>query len=222
MRTLLLSVVFAVITFNTFAVSNLGGLILSSVKNDSTLVDSIKSTSSDENASVNKHDSLPVAEGFDKIVRKSGKIIECKVTYKNLFEITYITKGEKNESRISTSQVKEIQYADGKVFVVDNTPDKGKKDWAVKKSQQEWEKIVITSEPADVAGMKEKGPIEASFEAQKFNVDNETMERSILIMLKRKAFNLKASHVLIVDKVVNRMYGELPSMKIKAIAYISE
>ncbi len=64
-----------------------------------------------------------------------------------------------------------------------------------------------------------KCPIEAVFEAKKMNTTNELMEKNVIAILKKKAYSMKATAILIIEKNINRMYGELPSIEIKAIAY---
>jgi hypothetical protein len=164
-------------------------------------------------------DSKIVADKLDKIIKRNGDSILCKITSKNLFEVNYLVPGNKKALRISAANIKEIFFANGKYELVDNNPEKKKKDWTVAPAEKEWDNIVITNDPKDVDELAEKGPIEAVFEAKKMSTSNELMEKNVTVILKKKAFAMKANVILIVEKNINRMYGELPSIEIKAIAY---
>jgi hypothetical protein len=159
---------------------------------------------------------------FDKIVKQNDDTIFCTITDKNLYEISFIKPNSKYENKISTKTIKEIFYSDGKYELVDNNPEKKNKEWVVTASEIEWKNIIITSKPEEVAGLIDKGPMEAKFEAKKTNTDNETLERSVYTMLKRKAYSMKATTVLVTKKNFFRAYGEIPYVEVKAIAYGKE
>jgi hypothetical protein len=160
-----------------------------------------------------------VADKLDKIIKRNGDSIICKITSKNLFEVNYLKPGDKKEIKLSTANIKEIYFASGKYELIDNNPEKKKKDWTVAPTEKEWDKIVVTNNPNDVEDLVEKGPIEAVFEAKKMSTTNELMEKNVMAILKKKAYAMKANTILIVEKNINRMYGELPSIEVKAIAY---
>jgi hypothetical protein len=156
---------------------------------------------------------------LDKIIKRNGDSIFCKITSKNLFEVSYLKSGSNKEYKLSSANIKEIFFANGKYELIDNNPEKKKKDWTVTPTEKEWDKIIMTNDPKDVDDMVEKGPIEAVFEAKKMNTTNELMEKNVIAILKKKAYSMKATAILIIEKNINRMYGELPSIEIKAIAY---
>jgi hypothetical protein len=163
-----------------------------------------------------------VAEKFDKIIKRNGDSIFCKITSRNLFEVNYLKPGSEKVTKLSTANIKEIFFANGKYVLIDNNPEKKKKDWTVAPAEKEWDNIIVTNNPKDVDDLVEKGPIEALFEAKKMTTNNELMEKNIIVMLKKKAYSMKATTILVVEKNINRMYGELPSIEIKAIAYAKQ
>lgn len=163
-----------------------------------------------------------LSEKEDKIIKKNGDSILCKILNKNLFEIEYVKDADKKHYKISSSVVKEIYYANGKYDLVDNNPEKKKKDWALTHVDPDWNKIIITYEASDVAGLVEKEPIDAFFESTKMTADNEFLEKNAYSILKKKASSMKATTVLIIEKNINRTYGELPNITVKAVAYGKE
>ena len=159
---------------------------------------------------------------LDKIIKRNGDSILCKIIDKNLYEVEYQKPGSKANIKLSTASIKELFYSDGKYELIDNNPEKKKKDWTVTAAEKDWNKVLVTSEPSDVAGMIEKGSIEATFEAKKMNTDVNFLERNAYSILKKKAYSLKAVAVLVVSKTFNRTYGELPNIVVKAVAYGKE
>lgn len=210
--------------FNTLASS----LFVDSIK-----VDSTKVTKIEPQKQVSIKDSLIPASpakqqlsydtaGLDKITKKNGDVLIVKIINKNIYEVEYKIPGEVNSKKLNKNNIKEIKYANGKVEVLDNNPEKKQKDWAVVASENEWSKIKVVYNASDVTGMVEKGQIDSEFEAKKMNTEDETLERTAIVVLKKKAFALKASTILITEKTFDRQYGELPAIKMKATAYGNE
>ncbi len=165
---------------------------------------------------------MPRISDFDKIMKRNGDSILCNITSKNLYEVEYTKPKSKTKLKLSTANIKEIFYANGKYELIDNTPEKKKKDWTVAASEIDWKNVTITYEPTDVTGLIEKGQIDAYFEAKKMTSENEVLERNAYAILKKKAYSMKATIVLITDKKFNRMYGEMPSITIIGVAYGKE
>jgi len=162
------------------------------------------------------------SEKEDKIIRRKGDSILCKILSKNIYEIEYVKAGDKTHHKINTAAIKEIFYGNGKYELVDNNPEKKKKDWALTHVDPDWSKIIITYEANDMAGLVEKGPIDAFFESNKMTAENEFLEKNAYSILKKKASSMKATTVLITEKNINRTYGELPNITLKAVAYGKE
>jgi hypothetical protein len=157
--------------------------------------------------------------GMDKIVRRNGDALFGKVIGKNIYEIQYKRKRDNVIRKVSTSNVKEIIYANGKVDLIDNNPEKKSKDWISVAAENDWAKIQVFSEASQVEGATEIGEIEAEYVAKKMDAQNDLLEKNIIITLKKKALTMKANAVLIIDKKFERNYGELPFITVKAVAY---
>jgi hypothetical protein len=162
--------------------------------------------------------SMPV-EIIDTIIKQNGDKLMVIIKDKNLYEVKYYSTGNKVLQVISSSNIKEIHYADGHIETIDSIPEKKSKDFTAKNHTNDWEQIIVTYKPKEVALLIEKSPVEVEFIPDKFNADNEFLERSAIVVMKKKAFFMKASAVLIVEKSFNREYGEFPSIVLKGIAY---
>lgn len=175
---------------------------------------------------VEKDTLIPIVKdaelAYDTIFKKSGFAVLCKVLDKNLYEIKYIKKGEKLERKISTRDLKSVSYADGRVDIIDNNPQKTKKDWVTTTSEVEWRRIKHFYNANEVAGMVEKGELEAEYVAAKVTMGNDVLERNAIAILQKKASNLKANAILILSKDIKREYGEIPSIRMTAKAYSKE
>jgi hypothetical protein len=156
---------------------------------------------------------------FDKIIRKNGEIISCKVVNTNIYEIEYTLFGETISKKINKENVKEIRYASGKVENLVDSPEKRQKDWAVTSTVQDWSKIKVAKDASEVSGLTDKGNIDSEFEANRINTDDGTLERTAIVVLKKKAYALNATTILILTKDFTREYGEMPGVKITAKAY---
>ncbi len=184
----------------------------------SKVIPSFKKDSVVSRPEIKEASSTPV----DTIFKKSGFAILGKVLDKNLFEIKYIKKGEKLERKMSTRELTSIHYANGKFELIDNTPEKSKKDWVTATSEVEWKRVKVVNDEASVAGMVEKGDVEVDYEAKKINMGNDLMERNAIAILQKKANALKAEVILITSKDIKREYGEIPSIRMTAKAYSKE
>ena len=206
--------------------------LASSIKNDSIKFDSTKVSENKTQNPENVKDSLTPTSltkqqisndttDLDKITKKNGEVLMVKVINKNIYEVEYKIPGEADSKKMNKANIKEIRYSNGKVETLNNS-EKKQKDWVVAPAENDWSKIKVVYNASDVAGMVEKGPIDSEFEAKKMNTEDETLERSAIVVLKKKAFALKANTILITEKTFDRQYGEFPAIKIKAIAYSKE
>lgn len=132
-----------------------------------------------------------------------------KISYKEVF---YTEPGEMTLFKIDRRKVHKIIYKSGLVEILNsvekNIPDS--KDWKV---------ILVTENPEDVADYIMLEKIKGDSQYVKEDASNETLERSALVILKKKASLLDADAILITDREFFRGYGEPPKLTIKGIAY---
>lgn len=163
------------------------------------------------------------SERYDTIVKKTGGKMKVKITGKNVHEVTFFMPGEKKEKRLSTGFIKELHYADGRVDLIDNTPEKiTAKDAILLIPESEWKKVEVAKSEIEVKDLVEKEVIEAEAEGKKYTTADSFLERNAIVILRKKAVNLKATKILVIDKIVTREYGELPKMRVIAKAYAKE
>jgi hypothetical protein len=195
--------------------------------------DTIKSVSKQETIdSTKKAEVAPAAPitsepaastGLDTIVKKTGGKMKVRITGKNVHEVTFIIPGEKKEKKLSTGYIKELRYADGRVDLIDNTPEKiTAKDVNLMIPESEWKKVEVAKSEIEVKDLVEKEVIEAEAEGKKYTTTDSFLEKNAIVILRKKAVNLKATKILVIDKIVTREYGEYPKMKVIAKAYAKE
>lgn len=156
---------------------------------------------------------------LDTIIKKSGGKMRVKIEGKNLFEILFKMPGQKITKKMSTSSIREIRYANGKIEVLDNNPEKRPKDWIPPVSEVEYSKITIAKDESEIGTLIEMGKLEAIYESKKMMTENSFLEKNALIILRKKAVALKATTILVTFKEITRQYGEYPSITMKATAY---
>jgi len=156
---------------------------------------------------------------LDTIIKKTGGKMKVKVEGKNLFEILFKMPGQKITKKMSTSSIREIRYANGKIEVLDNNPEKRPKDWIPPVSEVEYSKIIIAKDESATNSLIEMGDLEAIYESKKMMTENSFLEKNALIILRKKAVALKATTILVTFKEVTRQYGEFPFITMKATAY---
>jgi hypothetical protein len=156
---------------------------------------------------------------LDTIIKKSGGRMKVKIEGKNLFEILFKYPGQKITKKMSTSSIKEIRYANGKIEIIDTSPEKRPKDWVPVVAEVEYSKIEIAKDASNVANLVEMGEVEAYYMSRKMMAENSFLEKNALIILRKKAVTLKATTILVTYKDIVRQYGEFPSIAMKATAY---
>lgn len=196
------------------------------VKSDSTTLtpadsNSVKIQQKPNNTGKQPEGQLMNFSAYDTIVKTNRKKVIAKVLNQNLFDIEVIYPGNNKTQTISTSVVKEIRLANGRVKVVDNRPESQEKDW-VNKGEVDWKDVIVTNDAAQITGLTEVGSIEISYESNKMDVKTDYMEKMATVSLKRKAFKMAATTVLITGKDVTREYGEYPQLTLKGVAYTKE
>jgi hypothetical protein len=206
----------------------IGLTIIIQAQTDSVKVTKPDSVVNKDTVTINKPVEKKMPEGvilnfsaYDTIVKTNRKKVIAKVLDINIFDIEVVYPNTSKSQTINTSIVKEIRYANGRVRVVDNRPEVQEKDW-VSKGEVDWKDILVTYDAAEITGMIEKGPISITYESNRMDVKSDYMEKMAIISLKRKAFKMAATAVLLTNKDVKREYGEYPKLTIKGVAYSNE
>jgi hypothetical protein len=159
----------------------------------------------DENKAAN---SAP--EKSDTIIKLGGKKISCTVLKENATSFTY-TLPEKSElNEMPKKDVQTVIYRNGRKRDV-NKPVFQVID------QSHWEAVLVTENPAEVDGLYKIGAIKTTAASE--SRSPEAAKSSATIRLQKKAANMGALIVLIVDSELKGGYGEIPGCELIGVAY---
>jgi hypothetical protein len=159
----------------------------------------------------------------DKIITYGREVFVGKIHNITYSEVRFTVPFEDHLTSLKRSDISQILYADGRRDVFIPLEDRTVKQKElvdpariIIKNQKDWMKVRVTEEPADVAGLVERGEIKASWEAETGNVSNDDLMRNVSVILKKKAAVLKAHIVLIESKFFQKAYGDLPKVEVRA------
>ncbi len=170
-------------------------------------------------------DSAALAQ-YDKIITFDREVFVGKIYNISFSELRLTWPHDDKLHSIKRSRISQILYGDGRrdLFIaLDDRTVKHKElvdtSRILIKNQKDWMKVRVTEDPADVNGLKPKGSLEASYEAEMGNASNEDLMRHAGLILKKKAASLKAHYVLVETKFFKKSYGDLPSVEVTARAF---
>ncbi len=159
-------------------------------------------------------------DDFDKVITRKNENLFVKITENNIFDIHFTYPLNTIENVMEKSQIKKIIFSDGTAEVVAGEAEiKKEGDTLIIVDEKDWEKVDTTSLAENVFGLTDKGEISILYEADKFNMPSDLMEKNALIILRKRTARLKAHMILIEDIQFQRAYGELPYVEIKGKAF---
>ena len=160
--------------------------------------------------------------GYDKIITYAREVFVGKIHNITFSEVRFTYPFENELTSLNRSDISQILYANGRRDVFIPLEDRTVKQKElvdptriIIKSQKDWMKVRVTEEPAEVAGLVERGEIKAVYEAGTGNVNNDDLMRNAAIILKKKAAVLKSHLVLIDSKFFQKAYGDLPKVEVR-------
>jgi hypothetical protein len=164
--------------------------------------------------------------GYDKIITFDREVYVGKIHNVSFSEVRLTYPNESQLNAIKRSRISQILYASGRrdVFIaLDDRTVKQKElvdtSRIIIKNQKDWMKVRVTEDPMDIIGLKTKGDLTASYEADMGNAENDELMRQAAIILKKKAASLKAHYVLVETKFFQKSYGDLPRVEVTARAF---
>lgn len=174
-----------------------------------------------ENAEVNKKDSTEAQVKdttvkqvkVDTIYRHDGTIMAVDVKKIYLNDLYYSLPGEEKVNKMDQRLVHKIIYNSGKIEVLnEKTPEV--------REVGDYRKVKVTDNPEDVEGLIEVAKLEAVAEGSDRGYSTpKSLERTAIIVLRKKAALVNADIVLITDKKTNVAFGEIPSVTLHGTAY---
>ncbi|HAF27853.1 MAG TPA: hypothetical protein DCG75_02295 [Bacteroidales bacterium] len=137
--------------------------------------------------------------------------VDVKRIYLN--DLYYSLPGDSKVNKMDQRLVHKIEYKSGKVEVLNETaPDV--------REVGDYRKVKVTEDPDDVEGLIEVAKLEAKSEgSDKGYATPKSLERTAIIVLRRKAALVNADIVLIIEKKSNVAFGEIPATTLYGIAY---
>lgn len=187
--------------------------------------DSIFSSTFHKLVMLSNFDSSIIAR-YDKILTYDHQVFIVKIQNITPSHILFLYPFNPEIHSISRTEVSQIHYGKGKIDIFLPLADKIGFDKQIVdtsriivRNRRDWEKVTITEKPEDIAGMVNKGTISAFYEADFVSAGNDYLEKNASIILKKKAANMNAPVVLLINKSFHKAYGDLPSLELEGIIY---
>lgn len=150
----------------------------------------------------------------DVIKTFDGKVLKGKIEKLSLTDVFYYKTGEEKLSSVQRRLVNTIQYADGRIEVINESLQ-------IKQEIKDYRKIKIVKKKREIANMIEVGSLEAKREGGKTGefVTVKELERNALIELRKRAALLNADYVYYYNRKVTMGYGDIPEVIVYGKAY---
>lgn len=144
----------------------------------------------------------------DKIVKMNGETVAVKVTAVTDREVSFTYPGEQTVNVIGVNQVKEIDFASGRVQMLTKRVEIN--------NENDWGKVVVTTVPGDVQGLVSKGDVVAAAIPMTAFSSQEALNERATEKLKRKAAKMGAHIILLTSDQNSILAGKTVK---KGVAY---
>lgn len=152
-------------------------------------------------------------EKTDIIYQHDGTQLQVDVKRIYLNDLYYSLPGETKVIKLDQRLVHKIEYKSGKIEILNETPPEIRK-------VGDYRKVKVTKNPDDVEGLIEVAKLEARAEGSNKGYSTpKSLERTAIIVLRKKAASVNANIVLITNKKSNVAFGEIPSVVLYGTAY---
>jgi len=164
-----------------------------------------------EEISMNENNSDELQTDIVYLHDKTVMRVDVKKIYQN--NLYYSLPGDTKVHQMDQRLVYKIEYKSGEIEVLNEEPQKVR-------NINDYRKVKVTYNPDDVDGMVEVAKLEAKAEGSDRSYSTaKTLERSAIIILRRKAALVNAEMVLITDKKIHVAFGEIPFTILYGTAY---
>ncbi len=140
---------------------------------------------------------------------------EKKVNVKKIYlnDLYYSLPGETKVNKMDQRLVHKIKYKTGKIEILNETAPEVREIG-------DYRKVKVTENPDEVEGLIEVAKLEAKAEGSDRRYSTpKALERTAVIVLRRKAALVNGEIVLITGKKTNVAFGEIPSVTLYGTAY---
>jgi hypothetical protein len=147
---------------------------------------------------------------LDTIIRLGGKKIGCNVQKINPTTVSYSKPDQSEVLEMPRKEIEKVLFRNGRKEIF-NKPVLTMID------KTQWEAVLVTENPSDVEGLYKKGIVKAN--ASSDSRSPAAAKNSATIRLQKKAANMGALIVLVVNSEMKGGYGEIPGWELDGIAY---
>ncbi len=155
---------------------------------------------------------LPTAK-TDIIHQHNGTIMYVDVKKIQMNDLFYSLPGETKVIKIDQRLVYKIEYKTGKIEILNEKPTEIRE-------VGDYRKVKVTYDPKDIDGLIEVAQLEARADGSETRQTSlKTLERSAIIVLRRKAALINSDIILVTDKKTHVAFGEIPNIVLYAKAY---
>jgi len=155
---------------------------------------------------------LPPAK-TDIIHQHNGTKMFVDVKKIQMNDLFYSLPGETKVSKMDQRLVYKIEYKTGKIEVLNEKPTEIRE-------VGDYRKVKVTYDPKDIDGLIEVAQLEARADGSETRQTSlKTLERSAIIVLRRKAALINSDIILVTDKKTHVAFGEIPNIVLYAKAY---
>lgn len=171
--------------------------------------------------------SLSAQTVLDSLYEKTGARHGVHISKISDTELTFTYPNESLAYTWKLDRLVRIRFASGRIQNLATAPDQAATEkpetkqvtrFEIDNNAKPWEDLIITYDSTDVANMKYKGPIRLERSAMSFDFGSMFMTRT-MNDLRREAYNMNATHVLIVSKEDKVVSDRVVKTKIQAKAY---
>ena len=191
---------FLMVTIFSF---NLSAQVIYPDEPDTTKTNEIKKDKQSEKSHLNT----------DILYQHDGTKMYVNVKKIYLNDLYYSLPGDTKVNKIDQRLIHKIEYKTGEIEILnEKAPDV--------REVGDYRKVKVTENPDEVDGMIEVARLEAKSEGSDRGYSTpKSLERSAVIVLRRKAALVNAEIVLITDKKTSVAFGEIPSVTLYGTAY---
>jgi len=158
---------------------------------------------------------------FDKITTTAGDTLTVLVNKINESTVEFNFPLNHRKEILQKKLITSLIYSDGTIEIIPQSANiKSEKPESPKFSDKDWDKVLVVISLDDASGAVDLGEIESRFEGDRITVNSAYLEKSAMILLKKKAARLGANLIYVSKRDEYRAYGELPNMLIHARAFM--
>ncbi|OFX85736.1 MAG: hypothetical protein A2W99_05825 [Bacteroidetes bacterium GWF2_33_16] len=149
----------------------------------------------------------------DIIYQHDGTKMLVNVKKIQMNDLFYSLPGETKVNKMDQRLVYKIEYKTGKIEILNEKPTEIR-------DVGDYRKIKVTYDPKDVDGLIEIAQLEARADGNEKSYSTpKSLERTAIIVLRRKAALINSDIVFITDKKTHVAFGEIPFIILYAKAY---